>query len=143
MYKVTDTGSIGCIVVGSVDFYITSFAHCSPNCQRNQMGFRPMVFAQSGVIAGAAGIEISERLISEFSRPALVVTHSFDSQFRLAIGIYWLGRRIFGDWHVFRNTVDRSGTAEDELLYADGFHRREQILRTAEIVAIVFKRGMN
>src|SRR4030042_1258859 len=88
MYEVTDTCSIRCIVVGSVNLYIAAFSHGRLYSQRDQMGFGPMVLAQSGVVTGAAGVEISQRRVDKFSRQALVVAHPFDCQLCLAVGIY-------------------------------------------------------
>ncbi len=92
MDVVTYTCPVWSIVVGSVNFYIVAFSHCCLDGQRNQMGFWLMILTYSGIVAGAACVEISQRGKCKFSRLALVVTHSFDSQFRLAVGIDRLGR---------------------------------------------------
>ena len=140
---VADARPVRGIVIGSEDGYLTAFSHCGLDYQGDQVRFGAMVLAALGIAAGAARVEVSQRGISQLAGPALIVTHPLDGPLGLAVGINRLFGTFFANRYFLRRAIDGCGAAEDEFFDAGGLHRFEQIMGVAQIVAIVFQRGLH
>lgn len=98
-----------------------------------------MVLAKSAVVACAGGVEVSQDDVMEPAGFALEVTHSFNGEFGLAVGIYGNSGIILAQGDVGGRAIDGGGTAEDEFVHAGVLHSAEQIVSGTEIVVVILQ----
>ena len=51
--------------------------------------------------------------------------------------------RIFDNRHFFRHTINGGGTAEDQFIDAGFVHSLQEVQRSANVVVVIFERGLN
>ena len=134
---VADAGSIRRLVVVTEDVEPVDLAIGRHEGARDKVRFGIVPLASLAVGIAAAGIEVTERHVAKTVCDGEVAAHKLHHQFRLAIGVDRLLRRLLCDGHMFRLSIGGTGRRHDEVLDARQRHGAQQRKRACHVVVVV------
>ena len=137
---VADAGSIGRRIIGSKYLQLRAKPRGRAQCDRNQVGFRFVQFADFAAVIRTRCIEISQTREAKIIGPGVGLERLLEKQLRDSIRIYRLARSVFLDRNFLRFAVHRAGRRKYDLLHS-GVQRRVQQRQSAlDIIMKIFFR---
>src|SRR6185437_8330646 len=137
---IADAGSIGSGIIVAEDRDSLALPERRLQDDRNQVRLGRVVLAQIPLGAGAGGVEVAQRRISEAVGPCVVGQRALDDQLGEPVGIDGLLRLLLGDWNPFGFAVGGGRAGEYDLQDAGRAHRFEQRQAGDHVVLIILGR---